>query len=177
MIQTLAFNSRLPVLLGASPFYQTPNAPIAWGIDFTEDDYLRSRLTAMAVETKGLDREDIYTLFITTRIINFLKGLPLSPSARLTDLLTHSWPDKRLQIGCELLEYLARTQRLYFWTKSGLIENKKFRTEIFLRVLSEAGEITCQNRNRIAVADFARAVASPGRLSSVQPMMVEICSG
>ena len=31
MIQTLAFNARLPVLLGASPFYQTPNAPIARG--------------------------------------------------------------------------------------------------------------------------------------------------
>jgi hypothetical protein len=25
MIQTLAFNARLPVLLGASPFYQTPS--------------------------------------------------------------------------------------------------------------------------------------------------------
>ena len=32
MIQTLAFNARLPVLLGASPFYQTPNSPIARGL-------------------------------------------------------------------------------------------------------------------------------------------------
>ena len=32
MIQTLAFNARLPVLLGASPFYQTPTrpSPAAW---------------------------------------------------------------------------------------------------------------------------------------------------
>ena len=74
MIQTLAFNARLPVLLGASPFYQTPNAPIARHLDFSDDDYLRSRLTAMAVETDSFDREDIYTLFITTRIVNFLKG-------------------------------------------------------------------------------------------------------
>src|SRR5439155_29259 len=28
MIQTLAFNAGLPVLLGASPFYRTPNSPI-----------------------------------------------------------------------------------------------------------------------------------------------------
>ena len=33
MIQTLAFNARLPVLLGASPFYRTPNAPIARGVE------------------------------------------------------------------------------------------------------------------------------------------------
>jgi radical SAM superfamily enzyme YgiQ (UPF0313 family) len=177
MIQTLAFNTRLPVLLGASPFYQTPNAPIARGLDFTEDDYLRSRLTAMAVETEDFDRDDIYTLFITTRIVNFLKGLPLSYSVDLANLLSRSWDDKRQQIGFELLKRMAETERLYFWTKNGQIKNEKFKTEVFLRVLSEAGEITCQNGERIAVADFARAVASPGRLPSVQPMMVEICSG
>jgi anaerobic magnesium-protoporphyrin IX monomethyl ester cyclase len=157
MIQTLAFNARLPVLLGASPFYQTPNAPIAHGMDFTEDDFLRSRLTAMAVETKGFDREDIYTLFITTRIINFLKGLPLSSATRLTDLLSQSWSDKRLQIGFGLLKRLAQTQRLYFWTKNGLVENQKFRAEVFLRVLSEAGEIACRNGTRISVADLSLA--------------------
>ena len=35
MIQTLAFNARLPVLLGASPFYQTPNSPIARGLELS----------------------------------------------------------------------------------------------------------------------------------------------
>ena len=78
MIQTLAFNARLPVLLGASPFYRTPASPIARGLDLTEEDYVKARLTAMAVETDEFRREDIYTLFITTRIINFLKGLRLS---------------------------------------------------------------------------------------------------
>ena len=51
MIQTLAFNARLPVLLGASPFYQTPNAPIARGLELTEEDYVKARLTALAIET------------------------------------------------------------------------------------------------------------------------------
>ncbi len=74
MIQTLAFNARLPVLLGASPFYRTPASPIARGLELSERDYIRARLTAMAVETDGFRREDLYTLFATTRIINFLKG-------------------------------------------------------------------------------------------------------
>jgi radical SAM superfamily enzyme YgiQ (UPF0313 family) len=155
MIQTLAFNARLPVLLGALPFYQTPNAPIARHLDFTEDDYLRSRLTAMAVETEDFDRDDIYTLFIITRIVNFLKGLPISSSVDLVNLLSRSWDDKRQQIGFELLNHMEETERLYFWTKNGQIENEKFKTEVFLRVLSEAGEITCRNGNSIAVGEFS----------------------
>src|SRR4029077_7569780 len=83
MIQTLAFNARLPVLLGASPFYRTPASPIARGLELSERDYIRARLTALAIETEGFRREDLYTLFATTRIINFLKGLPLVASANL----------------------------------------------------------------------------------------------
>lgn len=176
MIQTLAFNARLPVLLGASPFYQTPNAPIARDIDFTEDDYVRSRLTAMAVETDQFDRKDIYTLFVTTRILNFLKGLRLTSPARLTDLLSESWTDKGSQIGFELLKLLAKTEGLYFWTKNGLVENEKFRTEIFLRILSEAAEIACQNGTRIEVGEFARIAATRHEFRSTRPMLAEALS-
>ena len=52
MVQTLVFAARLPVLLGASPFYLTPGSPIQrqLGIELTEADYFRARLTAMAWE-------------------------------------------------------------------------------------------------------------------------------
>jgi len=169
MIQTLAFNARLSVLLGASPFYRTPDAPIARGLDFTEEDYLRARLTAMAVETREFSREDIYTLFITTRIINFLKGLPLSCSTDLTEVLSRHWNDARTQIGFELLKRLAQSRVLCFWAKKGLVENKKFKTELFLRVLQEAGEISCQNGSKIAVREFARSPAPREALASLSP--------
>jgi radical SAM superfamily enzyme YgiQ (UPF0313 family) len=159
MIQTLAFNSRLPVLLGASPFYLTPDAPIASGFHFSRDDYVRARLTAMAIETNDFQRQDIYTLFITTRIINFLKGLPLTASADLIDLMDQPWPDQRIRIGFQLLKLLAKTGRLFFRTKKGPVENPKFKTELFLRVLLQAGEIVCQGRHRIAVANFTRSLA------------------
>jgi radical SAM superfamily enzyme YgiQ (UPF0313 family) len=155
MIQTLAFNARLPVLLGASPFYLTPEAPIARRLDLTEEDYVRARLTAMAVETAEFKREDIYTLFITTRLINFLKGLPLSSSADLTELLYQPWTEPRTRVGFELLNAFAETNRLYFSTKQGLIENRKFKPELLLRVLSGAGEIACQNGTQISVEKFA----------------------
>ncbi len=153
MIQTLAFNARLPLLLGASPFYLTPASPMARGLACTEEDFLKARLTAMAIETDTFRREDIYTLFITTRIINFLKGLPLSSPADLTELLQRQWSDPRTRIGFALLGVLRETDRLYFWTKKGLRQNEKFKAEIFFRVLREAGAIGCQNGQRIAVGN------------------------
>jgi radical SAM superfamily enzyme YgiQ (UPF0313 family) len=166
MIQTLAFNSRLPVLLGASPFYRTPASPIARGLDFTEEDYVKARLTAMAVETDEFRREDIYTLFIATRIINFLKGLRLSASTALLDC---SWSDDRTRIGFELLRLLRETNRLYFRTTKGLLVNQKFKPEIFFRVLQQAGVIGCQNGQRIVVGTWrSEGKAVQGSMFQVQ---------
>src|SRR5262244_2477893 len=141
MIQTLAFNARLPVLLGASPFYLTPASPIARGLDLTVEDYVKARLTAIAIEIDQFRREDIYTLLVATRIINFLKGLGLSASTDLDALIDRSWPEDRTRIGFKLLRLLRETNRLYFWTSKGLRENEKFESEIFFRVLRQAGKL------------------------------------
>ena len=166
MIQTLAFNARLPVLLGASPFYRTPDAPMARGLDLTEQDYVRARLTAMAIETDTFRRDDIYTLFITTRIINFLKGLSLTSSGDLMELVHQRWPDQKTSIGCELLKALMETNRLYFWTTRGLVENSRFKPELLFRALFEAGEIACQNGKRIMVREAPLAQAKTPRLAA-----------
>jgi radical SAM superfamily enzyme YgiQ (UPF0313 family) len=149
MIQTLACNAQLPVLLGASPFYRTPDAPIARGLELGETDYVQARLTAMAVETDGFNRDEIYTLFVTTRILNFLKGLPLSSSLDLETLLKQRGFATRTEIGFALLREFAESGSMYFWTRRGLVENKRFRTELFRRVLSQAGVVTCQNGKSI----------------------------
>ena len=149
MIQTLAFNARLPVLLGASPFYRTPDAPIARGLPLTEKDYVRARLTAMAIETEGFSRDEIYTLFVTTRILNFLKGLPLSSSIELKTLLTQHSLTPRTEIGFDLLRKFAESGRMYFSTRRGNVENKRFRAEVFRRVIAQAASVTCQNGKSI----------------------------
>lgn len=154
MIQTLAFNARLPVLLGASPFYRTPNAPIARGIELDEDDFVKARLTALAIETENFSRDDIYTLFVTTRIINFLKGLRLSTSTSLVELMTRDWLDARTRIGFELLTKLSEEGRLYLWPTTGRVENTKFDKNLFLDILAEAEEIVCQSGTRIDVRKF-----------------------
>lgn len=145
MIQTLAFNARLPVLLGASPFYRIPQAPIARGLTLHEADYFTARLTAMAIETAAFTREDIYTLFLTTRILNFLKGLPIPAGTTLQHVIEQPWSDHRTRIGCILLQRLIEEDILYFWTTRGPVANTKFRPALFWRVLYEAGQLRCQN--------------------------------
>ena len=176
MIQTLAFNARLPVLLGASPYYQTPNAPIACGLLLTEEDYVKARLTAMAIETEEFSREDIYTLFVTTRIINFLKGLPLEASVDLTDLFEREWSEARIQAGFDLLKQFAETRRLYFWSKQGLAENRHFNSDVFLRVLSEAELIRCQNGTSILLKDSDSSPTHHRESADLRPLSSDLGS-
>ncbi len=151
MVHTMAYNMRLPVLLGASPFYRAPKAPLSLGMKFSEEDYIRARLTALAEETDLFSREDIYTLFVSTRIINFLKGLELAEDAELSGLLESSWSEKRIAVGMELLRELIMNRTMYFSTANGNIENKKFRAGLFLDLLRKAGYIVCQNGKRIGL--------------------------
>ncbi len=151
MLHTLAYNARLPVLLGASPFYRSPKAPLSQGLHFSEEDYVRARLTALAVETDSFSRDDIYTLFVSTRIINFLKGLSIPESAELHELLHHAWTEERVRIGMELLKELIHSSTLYFWTSQGKVANRKFKTDLFFNLIQKAGFITCQNGKQINI--------------------------
>ena len=155
MTQTLAFNARLPVLLGASPFYQTPESPIARGLPLKEADFIKARLTALAIETDNFCREDIYTLFVTTRIINFLKGLPVRDSISLLEIINRFWPERRTRIGIDLLQRLCESGRLCFANAHGWIENRNFRAELFARVLSQAQAIASLSGGKILTNAFA----------------------
>jgi radical SAM superfamily enzyme YgiQ (UPF0313 family) len=177
MIQTLAFNARLPVLLGASPYYQTPNAPIARGLPLTGEDYVKARLTAMAIETEEFSRDDIYTLFVTTRILNFLKGLPLETSTDLADLFDREWNEARTQAGFQSLQRLAEAKKLYFWTKSGLLENRHFNSDVFLRVLSQAELIRCQNGKSLHIKDWVLTSTHHRESTDLRPLTSDLRSG
>jgi radical SAM superfamily enzyme YgiQ (UPF0313 family) len=151
MVRTLAFQARLPVLLGVSPFYLTPNAPAAKGLHLKEGDYKKARLTAMTGENGLFKREDIYTMFISSRIINFLKGLDITTSLDLSELRNHQWSDERTAMGFDLLNELKMTGTLHFQTSQGRMPNKKFRSALFDHILWEAKIITCQNGKQITV--------------------------
>ncbi|MDD5218691.1 MAG: radical SAM protein [Candidatus Omnitrophica bacterium] len=147
MIQTLAFSAGLPVLLGASPFYLTPGSPMADRFPpFSDEDLIRARLTALARETDQFKREDIYTLFITTRIINFLKSIPFdAPELALKDALAVAdGMDARMQTGAELLRRLFKDKTLFAATEDGLKPLAKFKPDLFILAWSQIRKIGTQ---------------------------------
>ncbi len=125
MIQTLALSARLPVRLGASPFYLTPNSPIArkMGFDHGPSDILKSRLSAMAIETENFKREDLYTLFVATRVVNFLKGLDLEGGLNSRDVL-----------GMAILRHFFTTGEFCAATPEGLRPLPKFNGGLFRKI-------------------------------------------
>ena len=159
MVQTLAFNSRLPVLLGASPFYRIPSSPIAQGLWMDETDFIAARLTAMGVEGAAVSRPEIYTLFITTRIINFLKGLNPVHDLGLNDALNAQWAEPRTRLGIQLLKQLLNENTLYFSVSNGLLANKLFQAGLFFSIVEQANTIGCLNGSVIDVSDIERVRA------------------
>jgi radical SAM superfamily enzyme YgiQ (UPF0313 family) len=148
MISTMALMASLPVLIGASIFYLTPGCPIAQEFpEMTESDIFKARSTAMAIETDQFRRDDLYTLFITARIINFLKGLRLKgEKVSLQDSLREAESaGHREKLGAQILRKLLDERRLYAATKGGLELLPRFRAEIFLRVWIKSQSVRTQD--------------------------------
>lgn len=153
MMQTLSFGARLPILLGASMFYLTPNSPIAKDFPpLSPQQMFTSRLTAMAIETDHFQREDIYTLFITTRIINFFKGLQVGNCCVAEALHLAQENGGRDKIGSDILRKLFAEKKLYAYTKQGYKELTKFKSVLFFDVWQNLEYITTQSNMRIDIA-------------------------
>ena len=144
MINTMALMASLPVLIGASIFYLTPGCPIACEFpEMTESDIFRARSTAMAVETDQFKRDDLYTLFITARIINFLKGLRLrGRNVTLQEALSEAEKGgRREKLGVQILKMLFGKERFHAATRGGLKLIPRFHPKVFFKVLERARSI------------------------------------
>lgn len=144
MMDTLALMARLPVLIGVSVFYLTPGSAMAREFPSqTEGDIVRARSTAMAIETGHAKRDDLYTLFIAGRILNFLKGLQVpTGGATIQDVLHGALESgKREKTGAELLHRLFSEKRLYAATRQGPRHLPHFKPELFYGILRKAGSI------------------------------------
>ncbi|MFC1745913.1 B12-binding domain-containing radical SAM protein [Candidatus Riflebacteria bacterium] len=154
IINGLAFVANLPVLIGPSIFYLTPGSPIAATFaELSEGDIIKSRLTAMAIESTMISRDEIYSLFICARILNFFKGLNFSgDKVCLTEAL-ESLNEKGGRSGVvpEIMTRLLHEKTLYAATKRGFLPLKKFKFAIFSRLFSKLGGITTLQGKRIEI--------------------------
>jgi radical SAM superfamily enzyme YgiQ (UPF0313 family) len=154
MVKTLLFNARLPVLLGASPFYLIPHSPIARRFDKpSETDIYKARLTAMAIETKDFKREDIYTLLVTTRILNFLKGLSFrSKKISLSKALAVAEKqDARSATGVQVFRKLFAEKTLYAAASKGLEPLPRFKPALFFQLWRKLDNIKTQEDKAIRI--------------------------
>jgi radical SAM superfamily enzyme YgiQ (UPF0313 family) len=156
MVQTLVFASREPVLLGASMFYLTPNSPIAKDMNFisSEKDVFKSRLTAMAIETDHFKREDIYTLFVTTRILNFIKSLESTTEREdsFESSLKRAYENNgRDRLGAEILRKLFQEKVLYAFTLNGFQKLEKFKYDLFEKIWTQLGFIRTRSGGKIDI--------------------------
>jgi len=155
MIATMAIMATLPVLMGMSIFYLTPGCPMTDEFPcMTESDILKSRSTAMAIETDHFCRDDLYTLFITARIINFLKGIETGKN-RITvvDALdAAARQGKRGKTGAEILRRIVEEKVLYAATKNGFRPLPRFKTDLFLKVWNRLSSIMTQDGASIDIS-------------------------
>lgn len=151
MVGTLVFLARLPVLLGASPFYLPPGAPLAGAIaEWPEADLVRCRLTALG---PAGGRDAVYTLFVAARLLNFLKGLALpGPEASLTQALAAARASgPRGRLGAEGLEGLLAGEGLRAAARTGSVPLRRFRPELFRALWTRLGWVTTRDGVRIRV--------------------------
>jgi radical SAM superfamily enzyme YgiQ (UPF0313 family) len=144
MVNTMALMATLPVLIGASIFYLTPGCPIAKEFpNMTDVDIFKSRSTAMAIETDHFCRDDLYTLFITARIINFLKRLRLHTEKTPFQVALHEAAElgTREKLGAEILEKLLHEKRLCASTKKGFELLPRFKADLFMKVWTKARSV------------------------------------
>jgi radical SAM superfamily enzyme YgiQ (UPF0313 family) len=157
MVETMALMASLPVLIGASIFYLTPGCPIAAEFpEMTESDPFKARSTAMAVETDQFRRDDLYTLFITARIINFLKGLRLKgKKVSLQDALSQAENQgPREKLGAQILRKLLSEGRLSAVTKAGIKPILRFNAKILFQVIEKSRLIKTQGGVEIRSVAF-----------------------
>jgi radical SAM superfamily enzyme YgiQ (UPF0313 family) len=137
MLDSLIFLARLPVLIGVSPFYLPPGCPLETELSTKGDentDYsVLARMTALNIFNGNFDRDDIFTLFILARIINFLKdfnGKDETPLAEVLNVLSKL--NKRAAEGVEIIKRL----------QTGQAHHPCFKTRLFTSFFAKAAYIT-----------------------------------
>lgn len=147
MAKTVALLARLPVLIGVSIFYLTPGTEIAslFG-EMEAEDIFRSRSTAMAHPTRECSREDLFTLFTTARILNFIKGIETEePETELEKLFEFSGNNKRIHQGVEILTKLLAEKKFFTLNRGTYIEHQKFNYATFAEVWNRIDIIRTQH--------------------------------
>ena len=155
MLETLALQARLPVIIGASPFYLIPNSPMARQLGVSgylpSEQQLLVRLSTLTNACSSISRSQLYTLFMITRMLNFLKSLPFPDGAHYQQWIYQDHPSlpSRSQIGCQQLQRLAQERVLYFVCLPTWKPNEQFMVNMWEEFISQLEFIQSPSGNRL----------------------------
>lgn len=145
MARTLILHAKLPVLIGASPFYVAPgkaNEP--------PPSTVNTRLTGLLAWRTPKQRDSVYTFFVITRILNFLKGISLQGDSSLkTALRVARKSERRSVAGVKILEMLLEGRGLHGWSHDSFELQPRFRSEHFYKVWRKIDRIATQEGRSI----------------------------
>ncbi len=114
MVETMVYLTRLPVRIGVSPFYLTPEMSIAsTAQQDARPSWVLGRLTTLGPTTQK--RQTLFTLFVIARVVNFLKGLKLDEAeVALSEILSHreKWKGRTF-VGFEILARLLNEKKFF----------------------------------------------------------------
>jgi len=155
MIETTVFLARLPLLIGASPFYLAPGSDCWHGLANGPEkrSWIGARTTAMGWDCTEFSRGEIFTLFVTSRIINFLKGLQLtgrwlSLEQALREAEKSSGPER---LGSELLRALLETGVLLGADGERRFPIEQFNASLFKVIWSKLGRVATRDGGVIEI--------------------------
>lgn len=154
MVQSIIVLAQLPVLIGVSIFYLTPGTPIsALFPAMSPTDIFRSRSTAMAIVSEACSRRQLFTLFLTARIINFLKGLSLdaAETGLATLLAQRTAGQGREALGLTLLHQLLAEKKLSAAHKGKWSEIAQFETALFEQLWQQLSWLMTQAGEKIVL--------------------------
>ncbi|MBF0359417.1 MAG: B12-binding domain-containing radical SAM protein [Oligoflexia bacterium] len=140
-----------PLLIGASIFYLNPGSAIGreTDTDLDTDTGFESRSTSLQFETSILSRNQMHTLFIAVRIINFIKGLKIDreKETKLSVLLTtkNYYADPRANIGFKILDKLFSEKKMYLYNKNTLSLRDNFCILTFSKLWNEIEFVQTQS--------------------------------
>ncbi len=143
MLTTMIYQAQLPVTIGVSPFYYTPNLPIGVNDYMDKPYWVLGRLTSLGLSKHPAERETVYTLFILARMINFLKHLSgINQEVHLKELFeSKETRAGKEYLGLLILERLLKEKTLFGFTGKEFKPLPKFQYPVFDSFMRQANFI------------------------------------
>lgn len=155
ILKTMSFIANQPVLLGPSLYYAAPGSKLFNPQSCkTEDPYFRARSTFLITKDSLLTRNELYTLFILSRIINFLKGFSVEKDLPLSQLLLYKESKNyREKLGLTLLKKLEKEKKLFGYDGKNYFPIPSFSFNLWTKFKKTSKYIHTLNKKKIILGD------------------------